>query len=167
MKRQRSRSLIQSDQRMIVRILTIKSDHPLWGYRRIWAYLRYRENIVIGKNRVYRLMKEHHLLVSKNMRLKAKRGPLRSKPRAIVPNEYWGTDMTKVKIQGWGWIYVHLVLDWYTKEIIGRPLPQKRRIGLRPLIRPLTPVFPWVFLPKRANQSLFLTTAANPPRLSS
>jgi transposase InsO family protein len=27
--------------------------------------------------------------------------------------------MTKVKIHGWGWVYVHSVLDCYTKEIIG------------------------------------------------
>lgn len=59
------------------------------------------------------------LLVSKNQRLKAKRYSTRPKPRARLPNQYWGTDMTKGKSHGWGWIYVHIVLDWYTKEIIG------------------------------------------------
>ena len=88
MKRQRAQSLTQLDQPIIDHIVIIKSDHPLWGYRRIWAYLRYREGLIIGKNRVYRLMKENALLVSKNTRLKAKRGPLRSKPRAKVPNQF-------------------------------------------------------------------------------
>ena len=27
--------------------------------------------------------------------------------------------MTKVKLPSYGWMYLHLVLDWYTKEIIG------------------------------------------------
>jgi transposase InsO family protein len=27
--------------------------------------------------------------------------------------------MTKVKIGSFGWVYLHIVLDWYTKEIIG------------------------------------------------
>ena len=120
MKRKRSLSREALDAPIIDRIRLIKSEHPLWGYRRIWAYIRYRDNVVIGKNRVYRLMKEHHLLVSKNDRLKAKRYSTRPKPRASVPNQYWGTDMTKVKIHGWGWVYVHIVIDWYTKEIIGQ-----------------------------------------------
>ena len=28
-------------------------------------------------------------------------------------------DMTKIRLSSWGWIYVHCVLDWCTKEIIG------------------------------------------------
>jgi putative transposase len=120
MTRKRSQSRDALDEPILERIRAIKSDHPLWGYRRIWAYMRYRDNQVVGKNRVYRLMKEHELLVSKNQRLKAKRYSTRPKPRAILPNQYWGTDMTKVKIHGWGWVYVHIVLDWYTKEIIGQ-----------------------------------------------
>ena len=27
--------------------------------------------------------------------------------------------MTKIKIGIWGWYYLVIVLDWYTKEIIG------------------------------------------------
>jgi len=119
MKRKRSQSRFDLVSPMIQRIQAIKRDHPLWGYRRIWAYMRYRDGVIIGKNRVYRLMKEQSLLVSKNTRLKAKRYSTRPKPKAKVPNQYWGIDMTKVKINGWGWVYVHVVIDWYTKEIIG------------------------------------------------
>ena len=71
------------------------------------------------KNRVYRLMKEHQLLVPKNHRLRAKQSSTRPKPKATQPNQYWGMDMTKIKLNGWGWVYVHVVLDWCTKEIIG------------------------------------------------
>lgn len=27
--------------------------------------------------------------------------------------------MTKVMVQGFGWMYIIVVLDWYTKEIVG------------------------------------------------
>jgi len=64
-------------------------------------------------------MSENKLLVTKNYKLKAKRYSTRPKPRAKVPNQYWGMDMTKVRLSSWGWVYVHCVLDWYTKEIIG------------------------------------------------
>jgi transposase InsO family protein len=119
MTRQRSHNRLIQDQPILTRIEEIKLDHPLWGYRRVWSYMRYRDGIVVGKNRVHRLMAENNLLVTKNFKLKAKRCSNRPKPSAKVPNHYWGTDMTKVKIQGWGWVYVHIVLDWYTKEIIG------------------------------------------------
>ncbi len=69
--RKRSQSRNSLDAPILERICAIKSDHPLWGYRRIWAYMRDRDNQVVAKNSVYRLIKEHALLVSKNQRLKA------------------------------------------------------------------------------------------------
>ena len=98
MKRQRSDSTQQRDQQLLVLIMPIKTDHPLWGYRRIWAYLKYRQNYMVGINRVYRVMKEHQLIVTKLQRLRARRGPLRSKPRSHRPDHFWGIDMTKIKI---------------------------------------------------------------------
>lgn len=123
MKRQRSQSTIKRDQNTLRLIQTIKLDHPLWGYRRVWCYLRYRMKIIIGKNRVHRVMKEQKMLVTKNQRLKAKRGHSnRPKPQATRPNQFWGIDMTKIKLATWGWLYLHIVLDWYTKEIVGYSL---------------------------------------------
>lgn len=119
MSRKRSQIRIESDAPVLTRIKAIKSDHPLWGYRRIWAYMRYRDGVVIGKNRVYRLLKENQLLVLPNTKLRASRSSNRPKPRAKVPNQFWGMDMTKVRLKTWGWVYVHAVLDWCTKEIIG------------------------------------------------
>ena len=63
-------------------------------------------------------MKENQLLVRKNMKLRAKRGELRPKPRANQINQYWGMDMTKIKFPC-GWAYLHVVKDWYSKEIVG------------------------------------------------
>ena len=73
----------------------------------------------MNKKRVLRLMRESRLLVQGNPRLKASRTPTRSKPRPTVPNQWWGIDMTKVLIEPIGWVYVVIVLDWYTKKIVG------------------------------------------------
>lgn len=98
----------------------IKGEHPLWGYRRVWAYMKYRLGIRINRKRVYRIMKENNLLVKRNEKLRAIRSNNnRSKPVSDKANRYWGTDMTKIKIGNYGWIYLVLVLDWCTKEIIG------------------------------------------------
>lgn len=122
MKRQKSQAVTQRNQALLDQIKELKTDHPLWGYRRIWSYLKYRQDIPVNKKRVYRLMKEAGYLVTKNYKLKAKRHSTRPKPRAERPNQFWGIDMTKIRMATWGWLYLVVVLDWYTKEIVGYSL---------------------------------------------
>ena len=93
---------MERNQDLVRRIKKIKADHPFWGYRRVWATLRYREGMMINKKRVQRLMQMHGLVVKRNTGLKAKRTCLRPKPRPRVPNECWGIDMTKVLVDGCG-----------------------------------------------------------------
>ena len=100
-------------------ILLLKSEFPLWGYRRVWAYIRNQYQLPINKKRIYRLMKNNNLLCPRDDRNKAKRTPLGRKPRANKPNQVWGIDMTKVMVPSFGWAYVHVVLDWYSKKIVG------------------------------------------------
>jgi len=164
MKRKRSFTRMQSDLPVLDRIRALKLDHPLWGYRRIWAYMRYRDGVVIGKNRIYRIMKENNLIVSKNFKLKAKRYSTRPKPRAKVPNQYWGTDMTKIKIVGWGWVYIHVVLDWYTKEVIGHSvsLSSKTSDWLIALDRAVNSRFPDGILSKKGKPKLISDNGCQP-----
>lgn len=119
MKRGPYAKVAERNAELLGRIRAIKADHPFWGYRRIWAHLRFVDQIVVGKNRVYRLMREHGLVVKPNMRLKARRASSRPKPRPTRPNEWWGIDMTKVMIDSFGWLYVVIVLDWKTKKVVG------------------------------------------------
>ena len=67
-------------------IRELKADHPAWGYRRVWAYLKYRRRLPINHKRVYRLMKINGLLVKRNQNLRSKRDPKTHKPKTIVPN---------------------------------------------------------------------------------
>ena len=53
------------------------------------------------------------------MKLKATRTPTKSKPKPGRLNLWWGIDMTKVMVEGFGWMYIAAVLDWYTKNIVG------------------------------------------------
>ncbi len=63
-------------------------------------------------------MRENGLLVERKIN-RARRKPTRSKPRAERPLQFWGIDMTKFMIEGLGWAYLVIVLDWFTKEIVG------------------------------------------------
>ncbi|MCX7973829.1 MAG: transposase family protein [Candidatus Aminicenantes bacterium] len=43
------------------------------------------------------------------------------------PDKYWGMDMTKFLIGPLGWCYLIILLDWFTKEIMGWPLSLRAR----------------------------------------
>jgi putative transposase len=119
MKRRVSAAVIERNLPILERIKEIKAEHPFWGYRRTWAYLRYVERLNVNQKRILRLMRNEGLLVKPDTRLKATRTPARSKPRPEKPNQWWGIDMTKVMVEGFGWMYIVVVLDWYTKKIVG------------------------------------------------
>jgi putative transposase len=119
MSRQPSSLVAQRNEGLLQRIRELKAEHPFWGYRRMWAYLHFVERRPVNKKRILRLMREHQLLVTPNQRLRAKRTPTGKKPRPTQPNEWWGIDMTKVLVEGVGWMYIVVVLDWYTKTIVG------------------------------------------------
>jgi len=119
MRRKEAVSTIERNLPVLERIKEIKTEHPFWGYRRMWAYLKYVDNLDINKKRVLRLMQRHDLLVKPDTKLKAMRTPGSSKPRPERPNQWWGIDMTKVMVNGFGWMYIAVVLDWYTKKIVG------------------------------------------------
>ena len=104
--------------KLTARLKELRVDHPFWGYRRMTAWLNHREGYSVNRKRIYRLMRENSLLVEQK-RYKAVRTSQRSKPRATRPNQFWGIDMTKFMMPGLGWCYLIVVLDWYTKKIVG------------------------------------------------
>jgi len=114
------------DEGLLEKMKVLKAEHPFWGYRRVWAWLRHRENVVVNQKRVRRIMKESGLMVSKKVH-RPKRISPRSKPRANRPCQYWGIDMTKFLISSFGWVYLVVVLDWYTKKVVGWDLSLRSR----------------------------------------
>jgi len=63
-------------------------------------------------------MQEHNLIV-KQKRYAAKRTTTHAKPKPTQVNQWWGIDMTKFIIPILGWVYLVVVLDWYTRKIVG------------------------------------------------
>lgn len=117
---------VGKDRELLEKIQAIKTEHPFWGYRRVRAWLVHREKMGVNEKRVRRVMRENGLLVSQRVH-KAKRTCQRSKPRAQRPRQYWGIDMTKFMISSLGWVYLIIVLDWFTKKIVGWDLSLRGR----------------------------------------
>jgi len=99
MRRRRSPQVDQRNAPLRARIQALTADHPVWGYRRLWAHLRFAEGLAVNKTSILRLLREHDLVAK--------------------PNQWWGIDRTKVLVEPVGWVYLVLVLDWHTKKILG------------------------------------------------
>jgi putative transposase len=85
----------------------------------VWTHLSYVNELEINKKLMHRLLRKHGLLVRPDMKLKANRTSSRSKPKPVRPNQWWGIDMSKVMVNGFGWMYIVVVLNWYSKKIVG------------------------------------------------
>lgn len=81
MRRSEAASVIERNAAVVEIIRVLKAEHPFWGYRRIWANLRYVNHIEINQKRVLRLMQKNYLVVRPDTHLRANRTPQRSKPR--------------------------------------------------------------------------------------
>jgi len=112
---------IEQESSLLETIKQLKLVHLYWGYRRVRAYLKMKLGISVSYNRIYRLMKKNALLVDRK-KYKAKRTPQKDKPKPVMVNQWWGTDMTKFYVQSFGWVYLVIVLDWYSKKIVGYKL---------------------------------------------
>ena len=71
-------------------------------------------------------MKANGLDVKPLRKLKAPRKPTH-KMRSEEPNKLWGTDMTKIMIPNEGWAYLHVVLDWASKKLVGWSLSRRSK----------------------------------------
>lgn len=119
-----NRAITQRDEKneeLLRMIIEIKMHHPAWGYRRIRAFIKLKHLIPVSYNRVYRVMKANGLLLDVK-RYKAKRRIQYSKPKPDRPNQWWGTDMTKFYVNSVGWFYIVVIIDWYSKKILGHKL---------------------------------------------
>lgn len=88
------------------------------GHRKVWARLRVRDGVKVGRRRVLRLMRENHLLSP----YRGRRGNPRLHEGEIItpaPNLMWGTDGARVFTveEGWGWTFV--AVEHWNAECVG------------------------------------------------
>lgn len=127
------------NRRLAERIQTLFSEHDgNYGSPRIHAALR-REGEIINRKRVERLMRDMSL-VGKVSRL-YRRKPLPVNPCITVgnqkyeeplpktTNEQWAGDVTYLKVNG-QWSYLAVIIDLYSRSIVGWELSQSRTADL-------------------------------------
>ena len=40
--------MTEANKELLIKIRSLKEEHPAWGYRRAWAYLKYRKDLPIN-----------------------------------------------------------------------------------------------------------------------
>ncbi len=103
---------------LLGRIKELIEQHPTYGYRRIWARLRFGDGQLINRKKVRRVMRQQGWMVCQR--------PTTSKPRvqrkksvARRANERWALDATHIDCGQDGWGHLVAVIDCYDREIIG------------------------------------------------
>lgn len=103
---------------LLTQIQPLIEQHPTFGYRRIWALLRFREGCLVNRKAVYRVLKLKRWLV--HQRPWTPRPRVRGRvSRAAHSNERWAMDVTHVACGRDGWAHLAAVIDCHDRELIG------------------------------------------------
>ena len=102
---------------IVERIKAITERFPTWGYRRVCAWLRNREDIVINRKRVRRIMRQYGLQVRLFNRTPRPRVQ-GWKSEAEVSDERWAIDMTSTWCEKDGWIGIFAIIDCHDRDIV-------------------------------------------------
>ncbi len=101
-----------------MKLQTLIQDHPIYGYRRLWALLRYRKGIMFNRKAVYRALRIKHWLVHQRVHTPRPRAQ-RLRRRTPQSNQQWAMDVTHIPCGEDGWGHLAAVLDCHDREIIG------------------------------------------------
>jgi len=127
LKREKSRRSLE-DVALTTRIRQVHEEsRESYGYPRVHAVLK-QEGIICGRNRVARLMRENGLIGKKAKRFKrhahrhqrmwSSKNLLLERDAPTARNQVWVGDITFIRV-GREWSYLSVVMDRYSREIIG------------------------------------------------
>lgn len=108
------------------RIQALIISYPTFGYRRLWALLRFRDGLRVNRKRIYRIMKLRGWMVHQ------RRNSPRPRVRGIISraersNQRWAMDMTHIPCGNDGWAHLVAVVDCHDRELIGYELALRGR----------------------------------------
>ena len=131
-----------STAQLLERIRAVLARCVAWGVRKVWAYLRHVEKVVVSRRRVWKVMKAHGLVLPAS-------GPERREnlPRGqvVVPesNRRWATDVTTQATARDGVIAIVPVVDCGDRVVLAIELTKSQEAPavLRPVERALENAF--------------------------
>jgi putative transposase len=106
------------DDVLTARLQRLIAQHPTFGYRRLWALLRFAEGVRVNRKAVYRVLFlkgwfVHQRLVTPRPRVQGRRS------RASRSNARWAMDVTHIDCGADGWAHLAAVIDCHDRELVG------------------------------------------------
>ncbi|MHA1939915.1 MAG: IS3 family transposase [Candidatus Thorarchaeota archaeon] len=99
-------------------IYRVIKDHPTYGYRRVWAILRFREGVTVNRKTIYRIMKLKRWFVKHRI--------MTPRPRVVhrrsitsESNTRWAMDVSHICCGNDGWAHLAAVIDCHDRELMG------------------------------------------------
>jgi putative transposase len=113
-----ARPAARLDEVLAAQIRRLVTLHPTFGYRRLWALLRFGQALRVNRKAVYRILKlkgwfVHQRVVTPRPRVHG------LKSRAQRSDERWAMDLTHVPCGADGWGHLTAVIDCHDREITG------------------------------------------------
>ena len=109
-----------------IRSLCEQPRHRTFGYRRIWASLRRNYGLAINRKTVWRIMHQEGLVRPK-LRQRPARPKRVEKMHADRPNQAWQMDMTSFQLADLTPLFLILIIDGFTRKIVGWALDRRCR----------------------------------------
>jgi len=95
------------------------------GHRKVHARLRKRKDVIVGRQRVLRLMKDNNLLSPHRCAASNKAKKHDGRITTDEPGVMWGTDATKVLTSEDGWVNFFGLIEHWNAECMGWTLVKK------------------------------------------
>lgn len=129
------------DEKLSTQITQVFHEHKgRYGVRRIHAELFERQRLAISISAVRRLMARQGLIAIQPRAARPRTSDgkaLSPRPNLLLlrgyptaPNHAWAGDITYLPLAGGGWIYLAIVIDLYSRQIIGWQLATHLRAQL-------------------------------------
>jgi putative transposase len=114
------------DDLLAARLERLIETYPTYGYRRLWALLRFGEGWPLNRKAVYRVLKLKGWFVTQRVRTPRPRVQGR-RSRAECSNERWAMDVTHIDCGRDGWAHLAAVIDCHDRELVGYELSLRAR----------------------------------------
>ncbi len=106
------------DEPLAARIQELIQQHPTFGYRRIWALLRFQEGLLVNRKKVQRIMQLRRWQCTQRKTTPRPRVQHR-RSQTETSNERWALDVTHIACGADGWGHLVAVIDCHDRQIVG------------------------------------------------
>lgn len=111
---------------LIKAVRKIIGEHPTFGYRRIWAILRFKEGFEVNRKRVYRILRKNRWFCNQRSRNPRPRVQGRTSVADRL-NARWAMDVTHFPCGRDGLAHLIAVIDCCNREIVGYEMSGRSR----------------------------------------